>query len=55
MIGEFFREAAVLVLVFVPVEILIPGGFKIKWGLLTLGISLLFLGVGMSFEKWSSS
>jgi len=52
MIGEFFREAAVLVLVFVPVEKFIPGGFKIKWALATLGVSLIFLATGMSFERW---
>jgi len=52
MIGEFFREAAVLVLVFVPVEKFIPGGLKIKWALATLGVSLIFLATGMSFERW---
>lgn len=53
MLGEFCREVAVLVLVFVPLEMVVnKGGFGIWWAVGTITVSAFFLGVGILLE-WS--
>jgi hypothetical protein len=53
MIGEFCREVAVLVLVFVPLEKIVnKSGFGVWWGVGTLVVSAVFLSVGIILE-WS--
>ncbi|HXM23442.1 MAG TPA: hypothetical protein VN948_19455 [Terriglobales bacterium] len=57
MLGEFLRDAGVLILVFVPVDILWPLFSKgqaidprlVKW---TFGLSLGSLLAGMLVERW---
>lgn len=57
MFGEYFREAAVLILIFVPVDLLIPKGesqahsVNVKWLILTLVLSLSMLAFGMWLER----
>ena len=50
MIGEFFREAAVLVLVFVPLEAFFGGGLTFDTVGLTLLIAVILLAVGIRIE-----
>ena len=53
MIGEFCREVAVLVLVFVPLDVAINRGhFEIWWIVGAIMTSTAFLGVGILLE-WS--
>jgi hypothetical protein len=53
MIGDFCREAAVLVLVFATLDqIIAPGGLKFWLELAVLGVVSIFLVVGIAFEKW---
>lgn len=53
MIGEFCREVAVLVLVFVPLEKVVnKSGFGVWWAIGTLVVSAVFLSVGIILE-WS--
>jgi hypothetical protein len=53
MIGEFCREVAVLVLVFVPLEKIVnKSGFGAWWAVGTLTVSAVFLSVGIILE-WS--
>jgi nitrogenase subunit NifH len=53
MIGEFCREVAVLVLVFVPLEKIVnKSGFEAWWAVGTLTVSAVFLSVGIILE-WS--
>jgi hypothetical protein len=57
MFGEYFREAAVLILIFVPVDLLIPKGegqgrsISAKGMAATLLLSLAMLGFGMWLER----
>jgi len=57
MFGEYFREAAVLILIFVPVDLLIPRGegqgrsISARWLAATLLLSLAMLGFGMWLER----
>ena len=53
MIGEFFREAAVLIMVFsVLDQVISPQGVQFWLVLLTLLVTTLFLYVGIKFEQW---
>jgi len=53
MCGDYCREIAVLVLVFIPLEMLInKSGFNFWWGVGTLMASAFFLGLGIYLE-WS--
>lgn len=55
MVGEFAREAAVLLLIFVPLEIWKPQSgvpFSGDWGLLLTGVALLLV-FGMALELLS--
>ena len=55
MIGEFVREVAVLVLVFVPLEAY--RGLHWKWWVLslavagTIAVAILILGIGIRIER----
>jgi hypothetical protein len=52
MVGEFAREAAVLLLIFVPLEIWKPqqgAPFSGSWGFLLSGVALLLV-FGMALE-----
>jgi len=50
MLGEFFRDAAVLLVIFVPLELWKPGtALGVGWLQLILG-TVVLLGVGMIFE-----
>jgi hypothetical protein len=56
MLGEYLREAAVLVLVFVPIELLIPkikntNQLPMRWFVFTLALSLTMLFGGMWCER----
>jgi hypothetical protein len=57
MLGEYLREAAVLILIFVPVDLLIPKGngqvksISPKGLIATLVLSLAMLGFGMWAEQ----
>ena len=57
MLGEYLREAAVLILIFVPIDLLIPKGegqghsISAKWLIATLALSLAMLGAGMWAER----
>jgi hypothetical protein len=58
MLGEYLRDAAVLVLVFVPVDILIPRYAKgetiaARWLFATLGLSAAMLIMGIWAERRS--
>jgi hypothetical protein len=55
MLGEFCREVAVLVLVFVPLEAVINRGHIGLWWIVgTVVTSTVFLGIGILLE-WSRS
>ena len=52
MMGEFFREAAVLTAVFIPLDRLLLGEPLTVWSLITIiGISGGSLGLGIVFER----
>jgi hypothetical protein len=56
MIGDYLREAAVLVLALVPIDLLIPMLVKgekpnPKWIWITLLVSFLLLGLGIFAER----
>jgi len=57
MIGEYLREAAVLILIFVPIDILIPRysnlqkPISLTWLIATLVLSLAVLSAGMWRER----
>ena len=52
MLGEALREVAVLVLVFVPLDVLVSGhSFGWRWWLGTLGISSPLFLLGVLLEK----
>lgn len=51
MLGEYLREAAVLVLIFVPLDFLIPKGIKSKGLALTLLLSIGAFFVGAWLER----
>ena len=52
MIGEFLREAAVLVLVFVPLELYRPAhAISVGWFLRILGFSVSILAAGVILER----
>ena len=52
MLGEAFREIAVLVIVFVPLDVLVSGyKFGWRWWLATLGISAPLFLLGALLEK----
>ena len=55
MVGEFFREGAVLLMVFVPLELWRSQSGAINFPLIihVAGVSLFVLGVGMCLE-WAS-
>lgn len=58
MLGEYLRDAAVLILIFVPVDILIPRylnkqNIQARWLVATLGLSLAMLILGMWAERRS--
>lgn len=50
MIAEFLREAAVLVLVFVPLE-LYKRGLSVGWLAGIIGFSVFVLGLGIALER----
>jgi hypothetical protein len=51
MCGEFLREAAVLVLVFVPLELYRGGSMKRGWFLWTITFSAVLLFCGIFLES----
>lgn len=52
MIGEFLREAAVLVAVFIPLEVLVKGvGFTLPGALVTVVLSVGLLAIGVTLER----
>ncbi len=52
MLGEALREVAVLVIVFVPLDVLVAGRhFTWKWFLATVGISAPLFLMGVALEK----
>jgi len=52
MIGDFFREAAVLVIVFAFLDKLIdPGSLTILWISGTIALSVFLLAVGIVVER----
>jgi hypothetical protein len=52
MAGDFLREAAVLIFVFIPLDLAInKEPITIRWGLAMVGLTTLFLGVGMLVER----
>jgi len=53
MLGDFFREAAVLVTVFFPLEFALKGGGSMSLSFLVTicCLILLLLGMGMACEK----
>jgi hypothetical protein len=59
MLGEYLRDAAVLILIFVPVDLLIPRSInqqkpmELKWLLATLALSLGMLILGIWAERRS--
>ena len=53
MVGEFFREGAVLLAIFVPLELWKPQGADFKFLLYVGAVSLFVLFVGMMLE-WVS-
>ncbi len=59
MLGEYLRDAAVLVLIFVPVDLLIPRSLnqqkpiEARWLLATLALSFAMLVVGILAERRS--
>jgi drug/metabolite transporter (DMT)-like permease len=53
MSGEFFREAAVLTVVFIPLDRLLLGEPLTSWSWIAiLGISGGSLGLGIVIERW---
>ncbi len=53
MLGEFLREAAVLVVVFIPLERLVQGKpLTFGWGLGILIVTGVLLVGGMLMEVW---
>jgi hypothetical protein len=55
MIGDFFREASVLVLVFALLDKMVRVGMPDWWFVSKVLIaSGICLAVGMAFEKWRS-
>jgi len=57
MLGEYLREASVLIIIFVPVEILLPQlmlGQSVNKAVLrwTIGLSVCTLVAGILLEKW---
>jgi hypothetical protein len=53
MVEEFFREAAVLVLVFAILDRVLKGdGLRVWQLLIILGVSGLCLAVGVKLEEW---
>jgi hypothetical protein len=59
MLGEYLRDAAVLILIFVPVDLLIPRSLnqqkpmEAKWLVATLALSLGMLILGIWAERRS--
>jgi hypothetical protein len=53
MVGEFFREGAVLLAIFVPLELWKPQAAHFRFILYVGAVSLFVLGVGMLLE-WVS-
>jgi hypothetical protein len=58
MLGEYLRDAAVLILIFVPVDILIPRYINkqtiaARWLFATLGLSIAMLVLGIWAERRS--
>jgi hypothetical protein len=51
MIGEFLREAAVLILVFVPIEFYKTKDISLSWFLVIVGFSILMLISGVVLER----
>jgi hypothetical protein len=52
MFGEFFREAAVLTAVFIPVDLVLTGRpLTLGLGVVILAISGSLLAAGMAFEQ----
>jgi hypothetical protein len=51
MCGEFLREAAVLILVFVPLELYKTGTMRKSWFLGTITFSVVLLFSGIFFER----
>jgi len=52
MLGEALREIAVLVIVFVPLDVLVAGKtFGWKWLFATVGISTPLFLMGVALEK----
>jgi hypothetical protein len=52
MLGEFFREAAVLVLIFLPLEISRNEAISVPMAFLIGFECIAFLLMGISLEKW---
>jgi hypothetical protein len=51
MLGEFFREAAVLIFVFAPLDQAIKGQFTFWFLFIGMLTALAFLAMGMVLEK----
>jgi hypothetical protein len=52
MLGEFFREAAVLTAVFIPLDLVIlERPLTLGWGILILALPAGLFGLGMAFER----
>ncbi len=51
MLADFFREAAVLVLVFVPLEIYVRGGLSGKTAAVVILLSAFGLAFGIFIER----
>ncbi len=56
MVGEFFREAAVLTAVFIPLDrVLLGEPLTLGWWITIIGLSGGSLAVGVAFERWRKS
>ena len=56
MFGEFFREAAVLTAVFIPLDRAILGEpLTLGWWITIIGLSGGSLSAGIAFERWRKS
>jgi hypothetical protein len=52
MVGEYLREAAVLVAVFAILDVVIEGhGLTVAWSVSAMAISLALLGAGIAIER----
>lgn len=54
MIGEFFREAAVLIFVFAPLEQAVKGQFTFRFQLMGFVTWITLGGAGILLERWKN-